>query len=62
MAKQKLFRVNVREVHIQGYLVKAASEKAAKQKVVDGGGDLCDDSFEYSHTLDPEDWTVEEEI
>lgn len=56
----KEYIVTVREVHCQGYRVIALSPKGAKQFVADGGGDLIEDTFEYSHTLDPDTWMVEE--
>ena len=53
------FIVSVREVHVQPYEVEAKDKEAAIKVVRDGGGDV-EDAFEYSHTLDPEFWTVEE--
>jgi hypothetical protein len=53
------FIVYVREVHVQGYAVEARDERHAKELVREGGGDLLEDHFEYSHTLDLETWTVE---
>ncbi len=54
--------VCVREVHIQMVEVEADSEESAKKAVQDGGGDFLDNALEYSHTLDPETWTVEEAL
>ncbi len=54
------FIVSVREVHVQPYEVEAQDKEAAIKVVRDGGGDIDDGAFEYSHTLDPEFWTVEE--
>jgi len=57
---EREYIVTVREVHCQGYRIIASSPKEAKKFVADGGGDLIEGTFEYSHTLDPETWTVEE--
>ncbi len=57
-----MFIVSVKEVHVQPYEVEAPDKDAAI-KVVQNGGNRPDDvAFppEYSHTLDPEFWTVEE--
>lgn len=53
------FRVLVREVHVQPHIVDAESAAAAIKKVADGEGELVDNGGEYSHSLDPETWTVE---
>jgi hypothetical protein len=53
------FIVSVREVHVQGYGVEAKDEEHAKELVRKGCGELVEDHFEYSHTLDSETWTVE---
>jgi hypothetical protein len=53
------FVVCVREVYIQGYAVDAMDEGEAISKVVDGEGDPVGLLPQYSHTLDPETWTVE---
>ena len=55
------FIVFVREVHTQGYRVEAGNEEQAKKLVDDLKGDLLEDRFEYSHTLDSDTWKVEEE-
>lgn len=57
----KSYIVYVREVHVQGYRVKAENEEQAKDEVREGKGDLLESYFEYSHTLDSDTWTVEEE-
>lgn len=57
---KKSFIVNVREVYIQPYKVEAETNEEAIRIVADGGGDLMEDCLEYSHTLDPDTWTVEE--
>lgn len=54
------FIVSVREVHVQPYEVEAQDKEAAIKVVRDGGGEIDDGAFEYSHTLHPEFWTVEE--
>jgi hypothetical protein len=61
--------VNVREVHIQPYVVEIDDgpagmpeekiEQIAKDIVRDGGGEILEAGFEYSHTLDSSLWTVE---
>jgi len=56
-----LYRVEVREVHVQAYVVEANSKVEAKIKVEGGGGEIDEAHFVYSHTLDPDTWTVEEE-
>jgi hypothetical protein len=54
--------VLVREVHIQGHIVEALTPEIAKEVVRAGGGELDEAYFEYSHTLDPSLWTVEEKL
>jgi len=53
------YRVDVREVHIQGIEVEAESEEAAIRAVQAGEGTFIDDALEYSHALDSETWTVD---
>ncbi|MHA2063244.1 MAG: hypothetical protein ACXABY_02565 [Candidatus Thorarchaeota archaeon] len=61
------FRVMVREVHIQGYLVEAKDEEEAIKKVRYDSGlehdgiDMDEAHFEFSHRLDPSLWSAEEE-
>ena len=55
------YRVKVREVHVQDVIVTADSPEEATAKVQEGEGLYVDNSLEYSHTLDPDTWTVEEE-
>jgi len=55
------FIVHVREVHIQDFTVIAKSQKKAIEFVSEGRGDIVENSLEYSHTLDPETWSVEKE-
>ncbi len=60
-ARRKTFIVGVREVHVQSVRVAAKDADEAKDKVRKGEGDYLDDGLEYSHTLDSELWTAEEE-
>jgi len=52
------YMVEVREVHSQGYYVEADSPERAIEMIEDGEGDIQEAMFDYSHTLDSEDWTV----
>lgn len=52
-----IYNVLVREVHISHMKVTADDEKQAVEKVKKGAGEEC--TLEYSHTLDPEYWSVE---
>ena len=52
------YYVLVREVHVSYRRVEASSPEEAKKVAQEGGGE--DSHLEYSHTLDPETWTVEE--
>jgi hypothetical protein len=54
----KKFIVLVREVHVQQINVEADNLDEAIKIVEDGGGAMVDGTLEYSHTLDPEFWTV----
>lgn len=54
------FIVSTREMWIQDVEVEAADAADALSLVREGGGELVDDGFEYSHTLEPETWTVRE--
>lgn len=49
--------VSVREVHVQDVKVKARNEEHAKARVADGQGEYLD-GLEYSHSLEPETWSV----
>ena len=53
--------VTVREVHCQGYEIDAASENEAIALMEAGEGEPMPSLFEYSHTLDKNTWTVEED-
>jgi len=46
------FYVTVPEVYYQGYEVEAESKEEAIKIIADGGGDLIEGDFEYSHTVD----------
>ena len=52
--------VEVKEVWVQPVEVEASSPEEAKRKVQQGEGTALEDRFEFSHTLDPEHWGVEE--
>jgi len=54
----KKYLVGIREVHVNTVEVLAESEEEAKMKCRDGEFDEIE--LEYSHTLDPDLWTVEE--
>lgn len=58
---KKRYIVSRREVHIQMVSVEAESKEEAIEKVAEGEGEMMDNTLEYSHSLDPEYWTVEEE-
>jgi len=51
--------VAVREVHIQPFLIEAATAKEAIELVADGQGEMLESGFEYSHSLDTDQWTAE---
>ncbi len=51
------YNVLVREVHICHVAISASSESEAIRKVLEGEGESG--YLEYSHTLDSENWTVE---
>lgn len=57
----KTFTVFVREVHVQEIKVEAKDAEDAMQRVARGEGDAVDNSLEYSHTLDRDTWTAEED-
>ena len=54
------FIVNVREVHVQPVAVIALNREDAIKRVEQGAGDYDKYPGEYSHTLNPQTWTVEE--
>ena len=49
-----------REVWTQGVQIEADSKEEAIRKVADGDGEVIESLFEYSHTLDPDTWTLEQ--
>jgi hypothetical protein len=53
------YLVSVREVHIQMVEVEAESPEDAKEKVAEGEGRYLDNALEYSHSLEPDTWTVD---
>lgn len=53
------YLVSVREVHVAMRRVEANSPEEAKELAKENNGDEI--SLEYSHTLDDDLWTVEEE-
>lgn len=58
MADKRKYYVEVREVHVSTREIEAESPEQATELVREGGGTqvLC----EYSWTMDPDTWTVEE--
>lgn len=56
---KKPYIVRVREVHVQPYRILAETPEEALRLVADGGGDILEADLEYSHTLDPDTWTIE---
>jgi len=54
----KTYLVGVREVHVSYREVRANTSAEAFDMVRNGEGDEI--FMDYSHTLDPETWTVEE--
>lgn len=56
-----IYVVKIQEVHLQSVTIEATSIEDARRKVADGEGDFVDGSLTYSHTLDPDTWTIEEE-
>ena len=47
-----------KEVWIQPVAIEADTTEKALHKVKDGEGEDIEDQFEYSYTLDSEDWSV----
>ncbi len=50
------YRVTVKEIHNQDYIVDAGTKEQAKEFVADGGGDMDEGSFGYHSTMHPEHW------
>lgn len=59
---KKKFIVAVREIHIAPLVVEARSKEEAIYKVTEGEGEAVEGGLEYSHTFDPDTWTVTEVI
>lgn len=53
------FNVLIREVHISVREIEAESAEEALRTIADGEEDGEEVMCEYSHTLDPDTWTVE---
>ena len=60
LTTMKEYLVNVREVHVQPVLVKANSMEEALAMVDTASENYCDYPLEYSHLMDKQFWTVEE--
>lgn len=54
------YYVDMREVWIQTVVVEAESREDAIAAAAEGEGEPVDGAFEYSYSLDPDDWNVEE--
>jgi len=52
--------VTIREVHTQMVEVEADCQESAVRAVQEGEGTYLDNTLEYSHSLAPDTWTVEE--
>lgn len=60
---KKRYIVGVREVHVRHYAVMAENEEEAKDLVNERASQVTDLDFcEYSHELDRETWSVEEDV
>jgi hypothetical protein len=57
---KKTFYIGIREVHVSTRAVEAESEEEALALIVNGVEDGEEVICEYSRTLDPDTWTVEE--
>ena len=55
------FRVTVKEIHSQDYIVEANSKEEAKGIIENGGGEMDEGSFCYDYTLESDYWTIIEE-
>ena len=57
----KTYTVGVREVHVRHFQVNAENEAQAKELVQQSHPSVEDlEHFEYSHELDPDTWSAEE--
>jgi len=52
-------KVEVKEVHIQTYYIRAETDQKAREKVFENGV-IDEGDFVYSHSLEPELWNVTE--
>ena len=61
--ERRSFTVDVPEVWIRSIPIYANSEEEARERVenLNRAGIEMDETFEYSHTMQPENWTVKEE-
>ena len=53
------YHVGIREVHVSTVVVTAADEEEALKKAGEGNFDFDQIDLEYSHSLDPDVWSVE---
>lgn len=60
MKNLKEFIVLVREVWVQPVKIKALNKEEAREKVADGDGTSIKGELEYSHTQDPDTWSIKE--
>lgn len=59
---KKTYRVGVREVHVRYYSVEASDPEEAKTLVIERANGVVDLEFqEYSHELDRDTWSIEED-
>ena len=54
------FKVSIPEVHYQDVIIKAKDKDEAIELAKDGDGEAIDNSLEYSHTSEDENYHVEE--
>ncbi len=58
---KKEYRVTVKEVHHQDYLIKASSPEEARRLVAKGEGEIDEGAFFYANTLHPDTFCIIEE-
>ena len=58
----KKYIVHVKEVWDQPVEIMAESKEEAIQKIADGEGEMLEKELDYSHSLDINDWWVEEKM
>lgn len=56
----KKFTVSIPEVHYQDVIIEAETDVLAIEKAKKGEGEILDNSLEYSHTSENENYHVEE--